>query len=162
MGGEQLAALRTRIDMLTVFLSAAHPQSSSEASDDSDDEYLSNEKSLGVYREPLSSRIAALADIVPPSTRRSISSAASKAYGVASLGGRFAGKAMWVVATTALLVGLPYSLAVEDEARFVQQEREFQQQQSGAQMLGGTVGQPQGQGQQGGGGQGGEIRPPGF
>ena len=38
----------------------------------------------------------------------------------------------WVVSTSVLLVGLPYMLAVEDEGRLVQQEREYNQQQAGA------------------------------
>lgn len=40
-----------------------------------------------------------------------------------------------MVITTALLVGLPYTLASEGEAMIVQQEREYAQQQNGAQQV---------------------------
>lgn len=45
----------------------------------------------------------------------------------------------WVVVTSALLVGLPYALAVENEQLIVQQEREFASQQSGQQVRCGGV-----------------------
>lgn len=71
---------------------------------------------------------------MPPSTRRSLSHTFSMTYRYTAFGGRLAGKLAWVVTTSALLVGLPYALAVETEAAVVQQEREFAQQQSGAQV----------------------------
>ncbi len=42
---------------------------------------------------------------------------------------------MWVVTTSALLVGLPFALAVEDESRIVAQEKEMMAQQQGAQQM---------------------------
>lgn len=42
---------------------------------------------------------------------------------------------MWVVTTSALLVGLPLALALEDEAKVVQQEKEMLEQQQGAQQV---------------------------
>ncbi|CAO1623309.1 unnamed protein product [Parajaminaea phylloscopi] len=133
--------------------------------EDSDDDFDVKDRSLVIPRESVFERIAALKDIVPPSTRRSLSNTFSTVYAYGAFGGRLAGKLAWVVTTSALLVGLPYALAVETEAAVVQQERDFAQQQSGAQMLGGAPGapaqggpgQPQQQGQQPAG-----IRPPGF
>lgn len=77
-------------------------------------------------------RLYALRDIVPPSTRSNIASTFRTASSYAFAGGSVVGKIAWVVTTSALLVGLPFALAVEDEARIAQQEREFQAQQSGA------------------------------
>lgn len=80
-----------------------------------------------------------------------------------------AGKLVWVVTTSALLVGLPFALAVEDESRIVAQEKEMMAQQQGAQhMLAPPTGASGQQGQQGAGQyqaqapapQG--LRPPGF
>mgnify|MGYP001761932983 FL=1 len=68
-----------------------------------------------------------------------------------------AGKLIWVGVTSALLVGLPFALAVEDESRFAAQEKEIVAQQTGANTgasplapPAGTSGQTQG------------LRPPGF
>ena len=51
-----------------------------------------------------------------------------------AIGGSWFGSLAWVVTTGAILVGLPYALASEEEAMYVRQEREFAQQQSGAQV----------------------------
>ncbi|KDN36046.1 mitochondrial import translocase, subunit Tom22, partial [Tilletiaria anomala UBC 951] len=131
----------------------------SDFSDESEDEKT-------IHEETLLERIYALRDIVPPSTRNSISSTVSTATNYAFAGGSIFGRLAWVITTSALLVGLPFALAVEDEARLTQQEREFQAQQSGASMLGGgsspyapqQPGQPQAGGQQAPQG----LRPPGF
>lgn len=109
-------------------------------------------------------RLAALKDIVSPSTRAAVSSLTSTVVNTTWGVGVFAGRAAWVITTSALLVGLPFALAVEDEARFAMQERELNSQQSGASsMLGGASPgapaqppTPPGQQPQEG------LRPPGF
>ncbi|GJJ13339.1 hypothetical protein Clacol_007591 [Clathrus columnatus] len=85
--------------------------------------------------ESLIDRIAALVDIVPPTTRYSISTKVSKATSFVFQTGRILGNVAWVVATSALLVGLPLVLALEDEARIVQQEKEELARQQGAQTM---------------------------
>jgi import receptor subunit TOM22 len=42
-----------------------------------------------------------------------------------------AGNIVWVVTTTALMIGLPMALAIEDEARVIAQEKEMMGQQQG-------------------------------
>jgi import receptor subunit TOM22 len=42
---------------------------------------------------------------------------------------------VWIVTTSALLVGLPLALAVEDEAKVVAQDQEILAQQQGAQQV---------------------------
>ncbi|PWN19767.1 mitochondrial import translocase, subunit Tom22 [Microstroma glucosiphilum] len=127
--------------------------------EDEDDDDVS-ERGLAVRKETLAQRIAALKDIVPPSTRRSLALRFQTASTYASFGGKVVGNLGWMVITTAILVGLPYTLASEGEAMIVQQEREYAQQQNGAQQMlgGGAPGGLDGQGQQ----QQGGIRPPGF
>jgi import receptor subunit TOM22 len=89
------------------------------------------ERGLVVPQETVWERISALKDIIPPSTRQRIFARVSKASSYASVGLLVTGKVAWVVTTTALLVGLPYALAVEDEMRISQQERDMMSQQQG-------------------------------
>lgn len=85
--------------------------------------------------ETLAERFAALKDIVAPSTRTRLASQWNRTAEWVKVGGKWAGNAVWVVTTSALLVGLPLALAMEDEARIVQQEKELQMQQSGQQSV---------------------------
>ena len=45
------------------------------------------------------------------------------------------GNLVWIVTTSALLVGLPLALSLEDEAKIVAQEKEMLAQQQGAQQV---------------------------
>lgn len=122
---------------------------------------------MALKEETVWERLSALRDIIPPSTRRSIASTFNTTTSYAFTGSLLAGKLVWVVTTSALLVGLPFALAVEDESRIVAQEKEMMAQQQGAQHMmappaaGGVAGQqqqqyqPQQQSPQG-------LRPPGF
>ena len=85
--------------------------------------------------ESLYDRFTALKDIVPPSTRHSISSKVSTTASFFKKGGKILGNIVWVVTTSALLVGLPLALSLEDEAKIVAQEKEMLAQQQGAQQV---------------------------
>lgn len=80
-------------------------------------------------------RIAALVDIVPPTTRYAIASRASKTASVLKSLAKVSGNVIWIVTTSALLVGLPLALSLEDEAKIVAQEKEIMAQQQGAQQV---------------------------
>ncbi|PIL22843.1 transporter [Ganoderma sinense ZZ0214-1] len=80
-------------------------------------------------------RIVALADIIPPTTRQSISSKFTSTASALKTTGKVVGNLVWIVTTSALLIGLPLALVLEDEAKVVQQEKEMLAQQQGAQML---------------------------
>lgn len=80
-------------------------------------------------------RLSALVDIVPPTTRHKISSSVSKTAGFFKSGGKLVGNLVWIVTTSALLVGLPLALSLEDEAKIVAQEKEMLAQQQGAQQM---------------------------
>ncbi|KAG8682745.1 mitochondrial import receptor protein [Ceratobasidium sp. 428] len=112
-------------------------------------------------RETIAERLAALVDIVPPATRHSISTRLSNAASVAKKVGKIGGNIIWVVTTSALLVGLPLALALEDEAKIVQQEKEMLAQQQGAQGMLNPYGQPGQPGQPGQSSSSGLV-PPGF
>ena len=80
-------------------------------------------------------RLTALVDIVPPTTRQSLSSSLSKTSSFVKKTGRVVGNIVWIVTTSALLIGLPLALSLEDEAKIVQQEQEMLAQQQGAQQV---------------------------
>ena len=85
--------------------------------------------------------------MIPPKTRKSLSSAYSTASSYLSTGLVFSGKTLWVVSTSALLLGVPWALAFAEEQQMVEMEREMKMQQSGSEMLmGGGQGLGQGQG----------------
>ena len=85
--------------------------------------------------ESLYDRLTALVDIVPPETRYSISSRFSRARSVVKTGAKIVGNVVWIVTTSALLVGLPLVLILEDEAKIVNEEKSVLAQQQGAQQV---------------------------
>lgn len=93
----------------------------SEVSDVEDDEALD---------ESLFDRIAALKDIVPPVYRKNLSSATSTGYSWASKALSLGGKTLWVVSTSALLLGVPWALAFGEEQQVQEMEREMQMQRN--------------------------------
>lgn len=80
-------------------------------------------------------RLTALVDIVPPTTRHKISSRFSKTASFFKSSSKVVGNIVWIVTTSALLVGLPLALSLEDEAKIVAQEKEQYAQQYGAQQV---------------------------
>lgn len=106
----------------------ASPSSSASASSASLD-------SLDDYDESFLDRLAALKDIVPPTTRHSIVSTVAKTASWLRRGGKLVGSVVWVVTTSALLVALPLALSLEDEAKIVAQEKEVIEQQQGAEQV---------------------------
>jgi import receptor subunit TOM22 len=106
---------------------------SSDASDSS--ESLSSVDSDISNEESIFDRLAALVDIVPPTTRHKISSGVASTGSFLKTAGKRVGNIVWIVTTSALLVGLPLAVSLEDEAKVVAQEREQQEQQAGQQML---------------------------
>ncbi|KAG7088536.1 hypothetical protein E1B28_012519 [Marasmius oreades] len=80
-------------------------------------------------------RVSALVDIVPPTTRHKISNRVASTASFVQKTGKIVGNLVWIVTTSALLVGLPMALILEDEAKLVAQEQEMQEQQAGAQQM---------------------------
>ncbi|KAK0464670.1 mitochondrial outer membrane translocase complex, subunit Tom22 [Desarmillaria tabescens] len=111
------------------------PYASPSSSRTSSTESLSSVSSELSADETILDRIAALVDIVPPTTRHSISSRVSKTASFVKKSGKFFGNIVWVVTTSALLVALPLALSLEDEAKIVAQEKEMLEQQQGAQQM---------------------------
>jgi len=113
---------------------AGSPYASSSSSRTSSSVSLSSVESDASIDESLFDRILALKDIVPPTTRHSISSRISKTASVFKRGSKIVGNVIWVLTTSTLLVGLPLALILEDESKAVAQEKEMLEQQQGAQQ----------------------------
>ncbi|KAJ3772374.1 mitochondrial outer membrane translocase complex, subunit Tom22 [Lentinula raphanica] len=101
----------------------------------SSSESLSSVDSELANDETIFDRLAALVDIVPPTTRHKISSRIASTGSFLKTTGKVVGNIVWIVTTSALLVGLPLAVSLEDEAKVVAQEKEAQEQQAGQQML---------------------------
>ena len=75
-------------------------------------------------------RVAALKDIVPPTYRKRMASVSSTGYSWASRALSLGGKTLWVVSTSALLLGVPWALAFSEEQQVQEMEKEMRMQQS--------------------------------
>lgn len=74
--------------------------------------------------ETLSERILALRDMVPPSTRRRISTTSSRITQAVIRGAFWGGKGIYVLSTGLLMVGIPWALAFVDEQQALEIEQE--------------------------------------
>lgn len=82
--------------------------------------------------ESLTDRIIALRDIIPPKTRAKIGAITSNIFSAGSTGITYGGKGLWVLATSVLLLGLPYMLAVGQEQELMEEERQRTMMMEGA------------------------------
>jgi len=114
--------------------SSPYGSSESEASGSSES-LASNVSDIDVENESLVDRIVALVDIIPPQTRHEISTRVGSVVKTVQRTGKVVGNIVWILTTSALLVGIPLALVLEDEQKMAQQEREFQAQQQGQQTL---------------------------
>lgn len=100
----------------------------SEMSDASDVVALEDE-------ETLFDRITALKDIVPPKARAQISNVTNSIVNATSTGITYGGKGIWVIATSVLLMGIPYALALGEEQQLMEEERQRGMMAEGAQGM---------------------------
>ncbi|GAB1196431.1 mitochondrial outer membrane translocase complex, subunit Tom22 [Aspergillus pseudonomiae] len=100
------------------------------ASDDEDDDYtdteseISEDSDVELDGETFYERLSALKDIIPPSARRQVNSTVSSITSFTKSSLMFSGRALWVISTSAFLVGIPFALAYAEEEQYVQMERE--------------------------------------
>jgi len=85
--------------------------------------------------ETLYERIVALKDMIPPSRRAQIQNSFDWTYGWVSAGLSFGGKSMWILSTSALMLGVPYVLAYTEEQQMLEMEKEMQMQQNVNEMI---------------------------
>ncbi|PWW74241.1 mitochondrial import translocase, subunit Tom22 [Tuber magnatum] len=89
-----------------------YPHSSPSSSAGSDEEDEDGDDS---YDESLYDRIVALKDMIPVHQRERIVNAFGRAHMVLSGGLRFGGSVLWVVGTSALVLGVPFAVAIGEE-----------------------------------------------
>lgn len=62
--------------------------------------------------------------MIPPSTRRSVTSTVNSVTSFTKSSIQFSGKALWIISTSAFLLGVPWALAYAEEEQYIQMERE--------------------------------------
>ena len=84
--------------------------------------------------ETFTDRIIALRDIIPATTRSYIAAKVGSATSWATSGLFFSGKALWVISTSALLLGVPWALAFAEEQQMVEMEKEMKMRDMGGEV----------------------------
>jgi len=103
---------------------------------DEDDEYVDTDSSVSDSSddeddvdETLYDRIVALKDIMPATHRARLSKVFGATYGALASSLVLGGKTLWVVSTSAIMLAVPYAIAVGDEQQYIEMEKEMQAQQ---------------------------------
>ncbi|KAJ5135301.1 uncharacterized protein N7515_004579 [Penicillium bovifimosum] len=96
---------------------------------DDEDDYSDTESEISddedvEIEETLYERITALKDMIPPSARRNLSNTVSSLTNLTKATLSFSGKSLWVISTSAFLLGVPFALAYAEEEQYIQMERE--------------------------------------
>ncbi|KZF26614.1 mitochondrial import translocase, subunit Tom22 [Xylona heveae TC161] len=102
---------------------------------DTDSEVSSDDEPEISLEESLSERITALKDMIPPKHRAIVTNAVSTTSWWVKRGLSLSGKTLWVVSTSALLLGVPWALAFAEEQQMVEMEKEVRMQQSANEVL---------------------------
>jgi import receptor subunit TOM22 len=84
--------------------------------------------------ETLADRLLALRDIIPPTTRSYIANKVDATTSWVKSGLVFSGKTLWVVSTSALLLGVPWALAFAEEQQMVEMEKEMRAREMGGEV----------------------------
>jgi mitochondrial import receptor subunit TOM22 len=106
-------------------------QSSTDDDDDDDEADIAN--------ETLFDRISALKDIIQADRRDPIARGLSKAYSYGRLATYIGGRAVYVVVTAALLIGIPYVMMEEGVKPELEMERQMQAKQTMDQVCSPTL-----------------------
>lgn len=98
------------------------------------DSEISNESDYDPTGESVAERLYALRDIIPPQTRASFANAATATSDTVKSVFSFSGKALWVVATSALVLGVPWALAWAEEQQVMEMEKEMKMREMGGEV----------------------------
>lgn len=85
---------------------------------------ISEDSDIELDGETFYERLSALKDMIPPSARRQVNNTVSSITSFTKSSLMFSGRALWVISTSAFLVGIPFALAYAEEEQYVQMERE--------------------------------------
>ncbi|MCJ1460851.1 mitochondrial import receptor protein [Mycoblastus sanguinarius] len=113
------------------------PDSAYDSADFTDTESeLSDDDTLTVSpSESLSDRIYALKDILPPRYRRAVTSTLSTSTSALKTGAWWGGKGLWVLSTGALMLMVPFAIAVVEEQQIIEQEKEIKAREGVGEVL---------------------------
>ncbi|EOD44211.1 putative mitochondrial import receptor subunit tom22 protein [Neofusicoccum parvum UCRNP2] len=89
--------------------------------------------------ETLWERVAALQDMIPASQRRFAAKATGSVSSWVATGLSVGAKCLWVVSSSALLLGVPWALAYAEEQQMIEMEREMKMQQSANEVSAGEI-----------------------
>jgi import receptor subunit TOM22 len=98
------------------------------------DSEISNESEYDPSHETLGDRLYALRDIIPPQTRSSIVNGVTSTTDAVKSVLSFGGKTLWVIATSALVLGVPWALAFAEEQQVMDMEREMKMREMGGEV----------------------------
>ncbi|KAK8848540.1 Tom22-domain-containing protein [Apiospora arundinis] len=115
------------------------PEEDEEDFTDTDSE-ISNESDYDPIDESFAERLYALRDIIPPQTRSSIANTATATTDAVKSVLSFSGKTLWVLASSALVLGVPWALAWAEEQQVMEMEKEMKMREMGGEIL--TAGAP--------------------
>ncbi|KUJ21866.1 mitochondrial import translocase, subunit Tom22 [Mollisia scopiformis] len=85
--------------------------------------------------ETIADRLVALKDMIPPTTRSYIAGKVETTTSWFKSGLLFSGKTLWVISTSALLLGVPWALAFAEEQQMVEMEKEMRMREMGGELL---------------------------
>jgi len=74
--------------------------------------------------------------MIPPQTRRKMADTLDATYGWTWSGLQLGGKAAWIISTSILLLGVPFGMALAEEAQAMEIEKEQQQRDLGNEVCG--------------------------
>lgn len=103
-------------------------------SDPADSE-ISNDSDFDPRNESLTERLWALRDIIPPTTRSWFYGKYSTTKNVFQGVLFFAGRSMWSISVSALLIGVPFALCWAEEQQMIAMEQEMRQREQGQDLL---------------------------
>lgn len=96
--------------------------------------------------ESLTERLYALKDMIPPTTRGWFSARFNNGVSIASNTWYYGSRTLYVVCTTAMLIGVPLATAWAEDQQIEGMEREYRMREMGGELLtAGEEGQGQGQ-----------------
>ncbi|KAI0844956.1 Tom22-domain-containing protein [Daldinia vernicosa] len=96
---------------------------------------ISTESDYDPSSETLAERLYALRDIIPPQTRTSIANKVNATTSAVSSFFSFGGKTLWVISTSALILGVPWALAWAEEQQVMEMEKEMKMREMGGEIL---------------------------
>ncbi|PSS00925.1 mitochondrial outer membrane translocase complex, subunit Tom22 [Coniella lustricola] len=105
------------------------------------DSEISNDSDYDPTAESFADRLSALKDIIPPTTRSWFHGKYSTVSRIVTGVVFFAGRSMWSISVSALLLGVPFALCWAEEQQMIAMEQEMRQREQGQDLL--TAGGPE-------------------